>query len=81
MPGQYTSQMLALKYGRDASQVRLALSANKVDIDANDMVDVDEVEAADKVIRKWLEDADKARMDAKMERVNAMAAKDAAKKE
>lgn len=66
MPGKYTVEMLSLKYNAGSSDVRSALWANDLEIDANDMVEVDAVEKADAKVKKSLEDHAKAQMDAKM---------------
>jgi len=63
MPGMYTAEMLAMKYGRVSHEIRQALMASGVEINLDDQVDVDAAEAADDKVKKFLADKDKARLD------------------
>lgn len=60
MPGQYTVEMLALKYGVTSDSVRRALQTEGVYINLSDMVDVDAAEAVDKQMKKFFAEEDKA---------------------
>lgn len=70
MAGQYTVEMLAIKFGEPAHEVRRALMASGVSIDLNDMVDVDAAEKADSRVKKFLDDHNKERAAAKQANAN-----------
>ena len=75
MPGKYPVEMLSRKFGEPSHEIRRALMDAGVEIDLADEVEVDAAEKADSKIKKFLDDHNKARMEAK----NAGAAHDADK--
>lgn len=56
MPGMYSVEMLAMKYGRNSHEIRQALQASGIKINLDDQLDVDAAEKADAKIKKALED-------------------------